>query len=75
MTQNWISILKINWIFSKIYLLIYIYIYIYIYVGGVGEGGTRTQMVNKIHMVVASGNIGKLSSEGMHLIHTWTAQP
>ena len=28
--QNWISIIKSNWIFSKIYLLIYIYIYIYV---------------------------------------------
>ena len=30
MAQNWISIVESNWIFSKIYLLIYIYIYIYI---------------------------------------------
>ena len=26
MTQDWISIVKSNWIFSKFYLLIYIYI-------------------------------------------------
>ena len=31
MTQNWISIVESNWIFSKLYLLTYIYIYIYIY--------------------------------------------
>ena len=30
MGQNWISIVKSNWIFFKFYLLIYIYIYIYI---------------------------------------------
>ena len=28
MTQNWTSIVKFNWIFSKLYLL-YIYIYIF----------------------------------------------
>ena len=28
MAQNWISIVESNWIFSKLYLLIYIYIYI-----------------------------------------------
>ena len=28
MMQNWISIVESNWIFSKLYLLIYIYIYI-----------------------------------------------
>ena len=27
MTQNWTSIVESNWIFSKLYLLIYIYIY------------------------------------------------
>ena len=27
MAQNWISIVESNWIFSKLYLLIYIYIY------------------------------------------------
>ena len=27
MAQNWTSIVKSNWIFSKFYLLIYIYIY------------------------------------------------
>ena len=31
MMQNWTSIVESNWIFSKLYLLIYIYIYIYIY--------------------------------------------
>ena len=61
---NWTSIVKSNWIFSKFYLLIYIYIYIFW-----GGGWMRTQMVNKIHMVVASGNTSKLSLEGMHLIH------
>ena len=30
MAQNWISIVESNWIFSKLYQLIYIYIYIYI---------------------------------------------
>ena len=30
MTQNWTSIVKFNWIFSKLYLL-YIYIYIYFF--------------------------------------------
>ena len=29
MAQNWTSIVKSNWVFSKFYLLIYIYIYIY----------------------------------------------
>ena len=29
MAQNWTLIIKSNWIFSKVYLLIYIYIYIY----------------------------------------------
>ena len=28
MAQNWISIVESNWIFSKLYQLIYIYIYI-----------------------------------------------
>ena len=28
MAQNWTSIVKSNWIFSKFYILIYIYIYI-----------------------------------------------
>ena len=28
MAQNWTSIIESNWIFSKLYLLIYIYIYI-----------------------------------------------
>ena len=27
MTQNWTSIVESNWIFFKLYLLIYIYIY------------------------------------------------
>ena len=30
MAQNWTSIVESNWIFSKLYQLIYIYIYIYI---------------------------------------------
>ena len=28
MMQNWTSIVESNWIFSKLYLLIYVYIYI-----------------------------------------------
>ena len=30
MAQNYTSIVDFNWIFSKLYLLIYIYIYIFI---------------------------------------------
>ena len=33
----------------------------------------RTQVANRVHIVVASGSIDILSSEGMHVTPPWTA--
>ena len=34
----------------------------------------RTQIANIVHIEVASGSMGKLSSEGVHVAPLWTAQ-
>ena len=34
----------------------------------------RTQMISKVHIVVASGSLGQLSSDSVYIAPSWTTQ-